>query len=218
MPAPMLAFSTSPITEANPGELVFLPDPAPFSLRGRAPALASRASSTGRPRDDVPLPRPTHWSRARYDLLLRDRRRRRRHGFGFFQTAPSGRAAFRFTAFGDQGVNAPTLPVHDGGRREPGRRRGCPTVPPDGRRPRLRRRKQPAAGLGDVGDDGLGRREELPLDAGDGQPRGRERGDERHRGTAGLKRLGPSLQRPLRQWQLLLTLPAARQRCRQLGR
>jgi hypothetical protein len=107
MPAPMLAFSTSPITAENPGERVFLPDPEPLDLaRGPRTGLCVTSFTDGQTGQTtyhyhVPLaglkPDTTYY----YEVS---------DGAGAsaaasFQTAPAGRASFRFTAFGDQGVS-----------------------------------------------------------------------------------------------------------------
>jgi hypothetical protein len=46
-PAPTLRYSTKPITEANPGHLIKLPDPKPLDVTERYAEAASSASRTG---------------------------------------------------------------------------------------------------------------------------------------------------------------------------
>ena len=127
MPAPMLAFSTSPITAENPGELVFMPDPVPLDLTQPRNGLSVTSFTDGQTAQTtyhyhVPLtglePDTTYY----YEIS---------DGAGStasasFQTAPTGRASFRFTAFGDQGVNPPISPATTAGVASPGDGNGPP--------------------------------------------------------------------------------------------
>ncbi|HEY4095450.1 MAG TPA: fibronectin type III domain-containing protein [Baekduia sp.] len=127
MPAPMLAFSTSPITTDNPGELVFLPDPAPLDLQ-QGPRTAPSATSftdgqTAQTTYHYHVPLTGLEPDTTYHYAVSD-------GAGAtaassFQTAPRGRASFRFTAFGDQGNNAAS-PFTTAGVASPGDGRGGP--------------------------------------------------------------------------------------------
>ncbi len=127
MPAPTLAYSTRPISATNRGDVVSLPESTPLELtRGprRGPSSTSFLDGqTGQTtyHYHVPLrglrPDPTYY----YEVS---------DGAGStasaqFRTAPGGRASFRFTAFGDQGVNPPS-PRHHRGRAQPRRSRRHP--------------------------------------------------------------------------------------------
>ncbi|HEX3615204.1 MAG TPA: fibronectin type III domain-containing protein [Solirubrobacteraceae bacterium] len=128
MPAPVLAYSTSPITPENPGALVFLPQPEPLDLtQGARTGPCATSFTDGQTAQTtyhyhVPLaglePDTTYY----YEVA---------DGAGgtagaSFQTAPSGRASFRFTAFGDQGVNAPISQYTTSGVANPGDGNGAP--------------------------------------------------------------------------------------------
>jgi hypothetical protein len=128
MPAPMLAYSTSPITAENPGALVFLPEPQPLDLaQGPRTGPCVTSFNDGQTAQTtyhyhVPLaglePDTTYY----YEVA---------DGAGTtagasFQTAPSGRASFRFTAFGDQGVNAPISQYTTAAVSSPGDGNGAP--------------------------------------------------------------------------------------------
>jgi Purple acid Phosphatase, N-terminal domain/Calcineurin-like phosphoesterase len=127
MPAPMLAYSTSPITAANPGALVFLPAPEPLDLTKPRTEPCTTSFIDGQTAQTTyhyhaPLsglkPDTTYY----YEVT---------DGAGStagasFQTAPAGRASFRFTAFGDQGVNPPISPATTAGVASPGDGKGAP--------------------------------------------------------------------------------------------
>ena len=75
-PAPTLRYSTHPITEANPGHLVKLPDPKPLDVTGRYAEAASVSFTDGLNGQTTyayhaQLTRPA----ARHPVLLRDQRR-----------------------------------------------------------------------------------------------------------------------------------------------
>jgi len=128
MRAPMLAFSTSPITEENPGELVFLPDPAPFSLAKprTAPCTTSFVDGqTGATTYHYHVPLTGLQADTTYHYAVRDGAGTGEAATASFQTAPAGRASYRFTAFGDQGNN-PTSPFTTEGVAEPGDGKGAP--------------------------------------------------------------------------------------------
>jgi hypothetical protein len=128
MRAPMLAFSTSPITEENPGELVFLPDPAPFSLakpRTGPCATSFVDGQTGATTYHYHVPLTGLQADTTYYYAVSDGAGTAEAATASFQTAPAGRASFRFTAFGDQGNN-PVSPYTTEGVAEPGDGKGAP--------------------------------------------------------------------------------------------
>jgi Purple acid Phosphatase, N-terminal domain/Calcineurin-like phosphoesterase len=127
MPAPMLSFSTSPITTDQPGELVFLPDPKPLDLtepRTGPCATSFTDGQTAQTTYHYHVPLSGLKSDTTYYYAASD-------GAGStaaasFRTAPAGRAGFRFTAFGDQGVNPPISPATTAGVASPGDGNGPP--------------------------------------------------------------------------------------------
>jgi hypothetical protein len=128
MKAPMLAFSTSPITEENPGELVFLPDPEPFSLAKPRTAPCSTSfkdGQTGATTYHYHVPLTGLQADTTYHYAVSDGAGTAAAVTASFQTAPAGRASYRFTAFGDQGNN-PTSPFTTAGVAEPGDGKGAP--------------------------------------------------------------------------------------------
>ena len=103
-PAPKLAYSTSPITATNPGRIVSLPEPKPLDVTHRYPKAASVSFTDG-------LNGQTTYF---YHLQLTDLRPGTRYYYevsdgaptpstagSSFETAPSGRARFRFSSYGD---------------------------------------------------------------------------------------------------------------------
>jgi hypothetical protein len=106
MPAPALAYSTSPITVDNPGALVFLPAPAPLNLKQPRNAPCATSFTDGQTAQTTyhyHVPLTGLEADTMYYYQVAD-------GAGStagasFQTAPTGRASFRFTAFGDQGTS-----------------------------------------------------------------------------------------------------------------
>ena|GEM_PF-245789 len=107
MPAPSLAYSKRPITATNPGAVVLLPDPQPLDLAAprSAPCVTSFADGqTGQTTYHYHVPLTGLAPDTTYYYEVGD-------GAGAtagasFRTAPSGRRAYRFTAFGDQGLTA----------------------------------------------------------------------------------------------------------------
>jgi hypothetical protein len=104
MPAPTLAWSTAPITAAKPGRDVRLPEPHELDVAQRYPH-ASAVSFT----DGLNAQTTYH-----YHVELRDLEPGTRYYYqvsdgaatpstagASFETAPSGRARFRFSSFGD---------------------------------------------------------------------------------------------------------------------
>jgi hypothetical protein len=103
-PAPTLAYSTRPITLANPGHLIKLPDPQPLDVTRRYEDVASVSFSDG-------LNGQTTYF---YHVQLSDLRPDTRYYYEIsdgaaapssagssFVTAPFGRAKYRFSSFGD---------------------------------------------------------------------------------------------------------------------
>ncbi|MCL2419141.1 MAG: metallophosphoesterase family protein, partial [Conexibacteraceae bacterium] len=128
MPAPTLAYSTSPISATNRGTVVALPDPAPLDLTAgprRGPSSTSFLDGqTGQTTYHYHVPLTQLRPDTTYYYEVSD-------GAGStasaqFQTAPVGRASFRFTAFGDQGVNAPRGAATTAGVIDPGDGAGGP--------------------------------------------------------------------------------------------
>jgi hypothetical protein len=110
MPAPTLAYSTRPISATNRGKVIALPASTPLDLtKGprRAPSSTSFLDGqTGQTTYHYHVPLTDLQPDTTYYYEVSD-------GAGStaqaqFRTAPCGRASFRFTAFGDQGVNPPS--------------------------------------------------------------------------------------------------------------
>ncbi|HEY2054738.1 MAG TPA: fibronectin type III domain-containing protein [Solirubrobacterales bacterium] len=128
MQAPMLAFSTSPITEENRGELVFLPEPVPLSLAKprTGPCTTSfKDGQTGATTYHYHVPLTGLEPDTTYYYAVGDGAGTAAPVTASFRTAPAGRASFRFTAFGDQGNN-PASPFTTEGVAEPGDGKGAP--------------------------------------------------------------------------------------------
>ena len=128
MPAPTLAYSTSPISATNRGKVIALPESAPLDLtKGprRGPSSTSFLDGqTGQTtfHYHVPLKRLRPDTTYHYEVS---------DGAGStasaqFRTAPTGRASFRFTAFGDLGINPPRSPATTAGVMNPGDGAGGP--------------------------------------------------------------------------------------------
>jgi len=103
-PAPTLAISTRPITKANPGKLIKLPDPEPLDVARRYPSAAAVSFTDG-------LNGQTTYF---YHVQLTDLEPGERYYYevsdgaatpstagASFETAPHGRAKYRFTSYGD---------------------------------------------------------------------------------------------------------------------
>jgi hypothetical protein len=128
MPAPMLAYSTSPITAENAGALVFLPEPQPLDLaqgpRTEPCVTSFTDGQTAQTTYHYHVPLTGLEPDTTYHYQVAD-------GAGAsatasFQTAPTGRAPFRFTAFGDQGVNPPISQYTTAAVASPGDGHGAP--------------------------------------------------------------------------------------------
>ena len=126
MKAPMLAYATAPITAERPGVPVFLPDPAPLDLaepRTRPCVTSFTDGQTGQTTYHYHVPLTGLQPDTKYYYEVTD-------GDGStasatFHTAPAGRGAFRFTAFGDQGTTAMS-PLTAAGVTDPGDGNGAP--------------------------------------------------------------------------------------------
>ncbi|MDA0159846.1 metallophosphoesterase family protein [Solirubrobacter ginsenosidimutans] len=128
MAAPMLAYSTSPITAANPGALVFLPDPEPLDLKAprTGPCVTSFTDGqSGQTTLHYHVPLTGLKPDTTYHYAVTDGGEDPTTVAASFKTAPTGRASFRFTAFGDQGNNAPS-PYTTAGVANPGDGNGAP--------------------------------------------------------------------------------------------
>jgi len=103
-PAPILAYSTSPITATQPGRVVRLPEPKPLDVTQRYPRAASVSFTDG-------LNAQTTYF---YHVQLTDLEPGTRYYYqvsdgaptpatagASFETAPAGRARFRFSSYGD---------------------------------------------------------------------------------------------------------------------
>jgi Purple acid Phosphatase, N-terminal domain/Calcineurin-like phosphoesterase len=103
-PAPTLAVSTEPITAGNPGWLIKLPDPKPLDVTQRYEEAASVSFTDGL------NGQTTYFYHVQLTFLEPGKRYYYQVSDGAatpstagssFQTAPAGRAAFRFSSFGD---------------------------------------------------------------------------------------------------------------------
>src|ERR1700735_2781924 len=128
MPAPTLAYSTRPISATNRGTVIGLPESTPLDLT-KGPRRGPSSTSF--------LDGQTGQTTFHYHVPLKDLRPDTTYyyegadGAGSppsaqFRPAPRGRASFRFTAFGDQGVNAPRGAATTAGVINPGDGAGGP--------------------------------------------------------------------------------------------
>jgi hypothetical protein len=103
-PAPTLAISPHPITKASPGRVVALPAPEPLDVARRYPAAAAVSFTDG-------LNSQTTFSYhvqltdlepgTRYFYEVSDGAARPSTAGASFETAPGGRARYRFSSYGD---------------------------------------------------------------------------------------------------------------------
>jgi hypothetical protein len=103
-PAPTLAYSTSPITATYPGRLIRLPDPRPLDVSQRCSSAASVSFTDG-------LNAQTTYfyhvqltglePGTRYFYQVSDGAARPSTAAAAFETAPPGRARYRFSSYGD---------------------------------------------------------------------------------------------------------------------
>jgi Purple acid Phosphatase, N-terminal domain/Calcineurin-like phosphoesterase len=103
-PAPTLRYSTQPITEANPGHLVKLPDPKPLDVTERY-AEAASVSFTDGLNGQTTYAYHTQLSGlrpgTRYYYEVSDGSSTPASAGASFETAPAGRARYRFSSYGD---------------------------------------------------------------------------------------------------------------------
>ena len=102
-PAPTLAWSTRPITDANPGHLIKLPDPSPLDVTRRYGAAASVSFTddlNGQTTYFYHVQLSDLWPATRYYYRISDGAATPSTAGASFTTAPSGRAKYRFSSFG----------------------------------------------------------------------------------------------------------------------
>jgi alkaline phosphatase D len=103
-PAPTLAWSTRPITDANPGHLIKLPDPSPLDVTRRYDDAASVSFTddlNGQTTYFYHVQLSDLWPATRYYYKISDGAATPSTAGASFTTAPSGRAKYRFSSFGD---------------------------------------------------------------------------------------------------------------------
>src|SRR5271156_6170000 len=103
-PAPTLAFSTQPITAHNPGWLIKLPDPRPLDVTERYPAASSVSFTDGLNGQTTYFYHVQLTDLApgtRYYYQVSDGASAPSVAGASFETAPFGRAKFRFSSYGD---------------------------------------------------------------------------------------------------------------------
>jgi hypothetical protein len=103
-PAPTLAFSTRPITATNPGRVIRLPEPEPLDVTRRYPRAASVSFTDGLNGQTtffyhVQLAELAPGTRYYYQIS--DGAPAPSTAGASFETAPFGRAKFRFSSYGD---------------------------------------------------------------------------------------------------------------------
>ncbi len=103
-PAPALAYSTMPIRAANPGRVMHLPPPAPLDVTrryGRAAAVSFTDGLNGQTTYHYHVQLTGLRPGTRYYYQVSDGAAAPSTAGASFQTAPAGRAAFRFSSYGD---------------------------------------------------------------------------------------------------------------------
>jgi hypothetical protein len=103
-PLPTLAYSTSPITETNPGKVITLPAPAPLDVTARYPAAAAVRFTDGLNGQST-----YHYHvqltgldpATAYHYQVSDGATTPATAGSSFVTAPCGRARYRFSSYGD---------------------------------------------------------------------------------------------------------------------
>jgi Purple acid Phosphatase, N-terminal domain/Calcineurin-like phosphoesterase len=106
-PAPSLTFSERPITRANPGRTIRLPEPAALSLKddGFGPKSISFADGlSGETTYHYHVPLEGLRPSTTYYYEVTDGAKAPSAAGGYFTTAPAGRAKFRFSSYGDIGT------------------------------------------------------------------------------------------------------------------
>src|ERR1700683_5186213 len=105
-PAPTLAFSTRPITARNPGWLIKLPDPKPLDVTQRYDEAASVSFTDGLNGQTTffyHVQLTNLEPGMRYYYQVSDGAATPSTAGASFETAPHGRAKFRFSSYGDPG-------------------------------------------------------------------------------------------------------------------
>jgi Purple acid Phosphatase, N-terminal domain/Calcineurin-like phosphoesterase len=103
-PAPVLAFSTRPITARNPGWLIKLPDPKPLDVTQRyeeAAAVSFTDGLNGQTTYFYHVQLTNLEPGTRYYYQVSDGASAPSTAGASFETAPHGRARFRFSSYGD---------------------------------------------------------------------------------------------------------------------
>jgi len=103
-PAPTLRYSTAPITEANPGHLVKLPDPKPLDVTERyheAAAVSFTDGLNGQTTYAYHAQLTGLRPGTRYYYEVSDGSSAPARVGASFATAPAGRARYRFSSYGD---------------------------------------------------------------------------------------------------------------------
>jgi len=103
-PAPTLAYSTSPITARNPGRLVKLPDPAPLDVSRhyeKATAVSFTDGLNGQTTYFYHVQLTGLEPGTQYYYQVSDGAAEASKADASFETAPFGRAKFRFSSYGD---------------------------------------------------------------------------------------------------------------------
>src|ERR1700744_3072253 len=103
-PAPTLAFSTQPITAHNPGWLVKMPDPKPLDVTeryGEAASVSFTDGLNGQTTYFYHVQLKGLKPGTRYYYEVSDGASKPSTAAASFETAPSGRAKFRFSSYGD---------------------------------------------------------------------------------------------------------------------
>src|SRR5580704_6075255 len=103
-PAPTLAYSTSPITSGHPGRVVKLPRPAPLDVSkhyGPAASVSFTDGLNGQTTYFYHVQLTGLRPGTRYHYQVSDGAATPSVAGASFETAPAGRAAFRFSSYGD---------------------------------------------------------------------------------------------------------------------
>jgi hypothetical protein len=103
-PAPTLAFSAEPITAHNPGRLVKMPDPKPLDVTqryGEAASVSFTDELNGQTTYFYHVQLKGLRPGTRYYYQVADGASEPSTAGSSFETAPSGRAKFRFSSYGD---------------------------------------------------------------------------------------------------------------------
>src|SRR6201999_2686137 len=106
-PAPTRAFSAHPITAHNPGRLVKMPDPKPLDVTQRYPEAASVSFTdtlSGQTTYSYHVQLKGLKPGTRYYYQVTDGASEPSTAGSSFETAPAGRAKFRFSSYGDLGT------------------------------------------------------------------------------------------------------------------